>query len=165
MLTAERLRELVHYDPETGIFVWLASTNMRGPRRGGKEAGGTTTYGYRRIRIDQNDYQSHRLAWLYTHGEWPSGEIDHINCVRDDNRLVNLRPASRAQQSANASKRSDNTSGLKGVSWNKQRQKWQAMIAVNRRSMNLGCFDNRDAAQAAYRAAAEKHFGEFAKIV
>jgi hypothetical protein len=161
MITAERLRELLHYDPETGVFTW------RLPRRGvraGYEAGASRSDGYRRIQVDGRVIYAHRLAWPYMTGEWPDAEIDHINGDPSDNRIVNLRPATRSQNSANGRKPSDNTSGLKGVSWHARGRKWRAQIVVNGKCRHLGLFDCPAAAHAAYLAATEKFFGEYARV-
>ncbi|CAN1724414.1 protein of unknown function [Hyphomicrobium sp. 1Nfss2.1] len=160
MLTAERLRELVTYDPETGVMRWRVS--RRGKIKPGNIAGYSATDGYLQITVDRRTYMLHRLAWLYVHGEWPSLSIDHINGVRDDNRIVNLRPATVAQQRRNICLRSDNTSGLPGVRWIPQKRRWIARIKVNSVYRHLGCFHDKLAAKEAYERAAEKYFGEFA---
>jgi hypothetical protein len=162
MLTAERLREVLSYDPETGVFVWLKRTARR--IRVGDVAGCLGTLGYRSLGINGEEHLAHRLAWLYVHGEWPSADIDHINGDPGDNRLANLRPATRAQNSANAGKRTTNTSGLKGVCWSKKSCKWRAAITVNGQVIYLGLFDCPAEAHAAYARAAEQHCGEFARV-
>lgn len=157
-LTAERLRELVEYDPATGVMTWKKS------RPGVKvsKAIGAIRDGYRRASVDRKSYAVHRLAWLYVHGEWPNGEIDHINGVRDDNKLINLRVASRQQQTANSRVKSDNLSGAKGVCWHAKEKLWRARIWLSGRATSLGYFRTKEEAECAYRAAAERHFGEFA---
>jgi hypothetical protein len=101
-LTAERLREILGYDPETGLFTRLVRT---GRIRAGEVAGTAHSRGYRSIVIDGRVYLSHRLAWLYVHGEWPPEQIDHINRNRADNRLVNLRAAKQSQNNVRAAER------------------------------------------------------------
>lgn len=158
-LTADRLRELLDYDPETGVFTWRVS---RSNVHAGTTAGSAhRVMGYRLIRVDGHKYMAHRLAWLYTTGRWPLGEIDHINRDGLDNRIVNLRDASRSQNAGNQKRRTTNTSGLKGAS--PLRGKWQGKICVRGEQIYLGLFDTPEAAHAAYCAAAEKHFGEFAR--
>jgi hypothetical protein len=159
-LNAGRLREVLSYDPETGAFTWLVSTARH--RRIGDVAG-CVKDGYRQIGIDGRRYRAHRLAWLWMTGEWPSAEIDHINGDPADNRIANLRPATSSQNKANARLRSDNSSKLKGVSYDRQRQKWLARIVLAGRARNLGRFTDPAAAHAAYAEAAAKHFGEFAR--
>jgi hypothetical protein len=121
-------------------------------------AGGLSTCGYRRINIDRRLYQAHRLAWLYVHGRWPIVELDHINGVRDDNRLANLREATRAQNNQNLSQRSDNKSGHVGASFHKQTRRWKAQIQVGGQTRHLGLYATPEAAHDAYLAAkAEMH--------
>ena len=150
ILTQARLQELLHYDPETGIFT---NRTTRGRFRAGSTTGSLHPRGYLAIRIDRKSYLAHRLAWMYTTGEWPSADTDHINGVRTDNRLVNLRAVSRKQNSENRGKNSNNTSGYKGVSWAKREKKWQANIKHYENCFFLGYFDNIENAREAYLAA------------
>jgi hypothetical protein len=160
MLTQAQLREVLYYDPETGFFTRL----VRGGRCPvGDVAGYVRPDGYRIIRVKGRNYRASRLAWLYMTGEWPAAYVDHINCVRYDNRWINLRPADATQNMGNARKAADNTSGYKGVCWVAYRRKWKAQIGRNGESRHLGYFDCPAAAHAAYVAAAEKRFGEFAR--
>jgi hypothetical protein len=107
---------------------------------------------------------AHRLAWLWVHGRWPGCEIDHINSDGLDNRIQNLREATHAQNQRNQSKRSDNTSGLKGVSWHKRGKKWKAQICHMGKWHALGLYDCSEEAHKAYVAAAHRFHGEFARI-
>ena len=158
-LTAARLRELLNYDPETGIFYWR---EKRRPRiKAGDRAGTFGVIGYRQIIIEGGHYTEHRLAWLYVHGEWPS-EIDHKNGVRDDNRIANLRIATRSQNVQNIAGFSTNRSGFKGVG--RHNGRWRARIAVGCRSIWLGHFKTAEDAYAAYCEAAHKYHGEFARV-
>jgi hypothetical protein len=160
-LIAERLREILSYNPETGVFTWLVSTSNR--VRVGSVAGTMQNRGYQQMTVDNRRYLAHRLVWLYVHGEWPPTDIDHINGVRNDNRLANLRLATNTQNQANSRKRADNTSGFKGVCWDARDHKWKAHLHVNGRQRHLGYFDCPAAAHRAYLAAAEKLHGEFAR--
>jgi hypothetical protein len=101
-ITAERLRQLLHYDPERGVFTWLSRPAERSwnTRFAGTRAGTINGLGYVVIGILGRRYKAHRLAWLYVHGEWPGRELDHINCDKSDNRIANLRPATRSQNIA-----------------------------------------------------------------
>ena len=160
LIDAPELRRLLSYDPETGEFRWRVS------RRGvtaGALAGTLNHQGYWRIFIYGKAYLGHRLVWLYVYGEWPQGDIDHVNRTRSDNRLCNLRVATRSQNLGNMGRRPVNTSGYKGVTWHKRAEKWLAQISVNRKNIYLGLFNCPIAAHAAYIAKARSLFGEFAR--
>lgn len=156
--TAERVRELLHYDPLSGLFTRLVS---RANAHVGDVAGTDSGRGYLRIRVDGKKYVAHRLAWFYMTGEWPAEQIDHINGCPSDNRWSNLREATRHQNSINTRKRQDNTSGFKGVHWHKSGKKWQAYIKLNGKKYHLGYFDTPEAASAMYEGAAAILFGNF----
>jgi hypothetical protein len=159
MITAERLREMLHYDPETGVFTY------RMPRkriRVGNVAGYQRPDGYRRIKLDKQFDYAHRLAWLYMTGEWPTFDIDHANGKPADNRWANLRQATTTQNLANSRKPASNRSGFKGACWDASKRKWLASIKVNGRNKFLGRFDCPAEAHRADVEAAEKLHGEFA---
>lgn len=158
-LSLERLRGALHYDPESGAFTWASP---RRKIRVGDEAGYVDRHKYRIIHLDGVDYAAHRLAWFYVHGEWPD-EIDHINGEAADNRLCNLRIATRSQNNGNTRLPSHNTSGYKGVSFYKQTNRWQAYIKKDGQRYHLGFFATAEEAAAAYDRAAVEFFGEFAK--
>jgi hypothetical protein len=101
---------------------------------------------------------------MLAHGEWPAAQIDHVKGDKDDNRLVNLRQASNAQNNRNVKKKSSNTSGFKGVCWDKERSLWMASICVDRRQKTLGRFGTPEEAYSAYVTAARTFHGEFARI-
>jgi hypothetical protein len=147
-LTQQRLFEALHYDCDTGLM----TSKSRG--RIGMMAGCINGLGYRVIRIDKRLYAAHRLAWLYQHGCWPSGVIDHINGVRHDNRLANLRDVPKPQNHQNM-KGAQKNSGTKllGVSFNKRRQHFIAQIAVDGRTRYLGSYETAEEAHSAYLAA------------
>lgn len=153
-----RLKELLQYDPETGVFTWKR-------RRGAKRAtaGCYNRLGYRLIGVDYDLHMAHRLAWLYVHGEWPPSHIDHINGDPSDNRIANLRLATQSQNGANARLRSDNTSGYKGAYWFKPVKRWMSSICKDGKQVHLGYFDTAEQAHAAYMNAAKEMFGEFAR--
>lgn len=159
-LTNEELKRLVAYDEATGQFRWLVD---RSRARAGDVAGFPGGKGYRQITINSTHYYVHRLAWLYAHGQWPSGHLDHINGDRADNRIANLRLATIRQNAANQRKRLGKSSSLKGVSWHAARGKWSAHIRIGGKSTYLGQFETEDAAHQAYLVAAEDQFGEFAR--
>jgi hypothetical protein len=163
MITAERLHQLLIYDPETGNFVWLVD---RGGRfKAGMKAGSIDkSLRYVQIRIERKLYLGHRLAWLYMYGVWPK-EIDHINRNRSDNRIENLREAPRHIDNVrNQSIRESNTSGVIGVHWQKNISKWFAYIGIRYRRISLGYFDNFDDAVNARKSAERHYFGDFAPI-
>ena len=162
MLTPDRLRELLDYDPETGVFIWKQPkrTDLRG-----KQAGAIVpAFGipYRRIKIATRAYKAHRLAWLYVYGEWPVGNLDHINHDGGDNRIANLRQATFSQNNANARIYKNNRLGLRGISpWGK---KFAARVMKDGISKFLGVFDTPQEAYAVYRVAARELYGEFAGV-
>lgn len=136
MLTQAKLKEALHYNPETGIFTWVKLNNNQ--LKPNALAGNLSPRGYIVIRIYAVLYKAHRLAWLYVYGDFPPKEIDHINHIKNDNRIVNLRLADRITNNRNASKRKDNTSGVVGVTFHKRVKKWQASIGAG--SKHLGYF-------------------------
>lgn len=153
MLTAERLREMVHYDPETGRFTWLKSNSVC--IKVGTEAGARSDHkGYRRIQIDGKRYKVQVLAWLYMTGQWPENEVDHKDRDGGNNRWVNLRPATRKQNCEN--RRPWGQSGIRGVF--KEGNKWAARIRHNGVSRRIGTFETADSAIAARRAAEDQLF-------
>lgn len=173
-ITPELLRQLLRYEPDTGMLFWLerprsmfSSDNvfkMWNAKFSGAEA---LSYkdptGYRRGAVFNKSVKAHRVAWMILNGEIPTKiEIDHINGVRDDNRIVNLRMATNADNKANCARRSDNTSGARGVHWCKQQQKWHAeiMFSVGKRR-HIGFFDDISEAKNAYALASKMYHGEF----
>ncbi len=151
--------EWLDYDRETGEFTW-----KKPPAKGvkaGETAGWCNKQGYRVLGLKNKDFRLHRIAWLLEHGEWPNGELDHINRIKGDNRIENLRLATGSQNSMNRSKRNDNTSGYKGVSWHRNRNKWQALIGKNNKLKHLGYFETMEDAVNAYTRASAAMFGEY----
>lgn len=153
-LTAERLRGLINYDPDTGTLTRAVAT-QRTPA--GAVIGDKRPDGYIRVCVDRDAHQAHRIAWLWMCGEWPSGEIDHIDGDRANNRWSNLRCVSRSVNQQNERKaRAGNLSGRLGVTLIRRTGRFFASIRVNGRIMGLGLFDNADDAHAAYLAAKRK---------
>jgi hypothetical protein len=165
-LTAERLREILAYDPTTGIFVWKSrplGLKGRNNKNAGRNAGYSCERGYINIKVDQRLYLAHRLAWLYVHGRLPVAEIDHRNGDKSDNRIENLREASRQQNAFNRGVPANNKVGLKGVKRKKRYRGWIATIGVSGRQIHLGTFPTKEAAASAYAEAARRYHGEFAR--
>lgn len=159
-ITAEQLRQALHYDPLSGEFTWLVSRTGRVPV--GSTAGTRNHRGRIFISLGRRTYQASRLAWLYVHGEWPPNLIDHINGNTSDNRIANLRPATFAQNAQNRRRQATTRNGFKGVNLTPS-GKWRAQIKVDGRSLHLGVFDTAEEAGAAYADAAVAWFGAFAK--
>jgi hypothetical protein len=153
-LTAEYLRQVFSYSPETGLFTRIKKTSET--TNIGDVASFRDSKGYGRIRIAGKLVTNHRLAWLYMTGEWPKQTVDHINGVRDDNRWQNLREATWAEQCQNTKRLVSNTSGFVGVSFHKASKKWRAYISVNRKQHSLGSYKTADEAAAAYAVAKER---------
>lgn len=160
MITHEELLRTLSYDPEAGAFRWLILTK-RSQNKIGDVAGCDNGNGYRRIIIKQHKYFAHRLAWFYMTGEWAK-EVDHIDLNPSNNRWNNLRKSVHSRNQANCRKRSHNQSGFKGVS--PYRGRWRAAITVNGKHGHLGMFDDPAIAHEAYKVAAQKAFGEFARF-
>lgn len=141
------LHQRLHYDEQTGVFTWLRS--FRGPVKPGDIAGVNIGNGYFGITIEKKRYLSHRLAWLYVHGEWPKGQIDHIDGNPANNAIANLRDVSRSQNMQNIRRAKKNSrTGLLGVC--ESRGKFQAAIRVNGKTKTIGRFDTAELAHKAY---------------
>lgn len=160
MITAEELREIVNYNPDTGELRRIKKTSRSAGV--GKVMGAKNSSGYLVCTIHKKSYYVHRLAWLYMTGDWPHEIIDHVNRDKTDNRWRNLRAASYSQNGANRIASSNNACGAKGVRQG-SRNRWRAQIGIKGIYYNLGSFDTVEAAEAAYQNAAKRHFGEFAK--
>src|ERR1043165_9891835 len=132
-ITSSELKARLDYDPNTGIFRWIAkpATSQANKNWNTKFAGkvaGTLITGYISISIDKRHFLAHRLAYLYMTGEWPNEIVDHRNQIRSDNRRCYIRPATFADNVHNQGLTSRNTSGFKGVSWHEGCGKWLAQI-------------------------------------
>lgn len=160
LITAPVLRETLDYDPKTGIFTWAKPTSRK--IKQGAIAGSVRSQGYMRIKIGSKEYLQHRLAWLYVYGQWPENEIDHINGNRKDNRIENLRDVPKALNLQNriAANRSNQSTGVLGVTFRPQEKFYEAKISVGGRTNYLGIFKQLEDAQAAYlKAKAALHPG------
>lgn len=157
-LTQERLKELLCYNPLSGVFTWKV-WRPNGVKVG--DAAGTPRWGRLSIKVDGEAYFASRLAWFYMTGKWPVAMLDHKNLDKLDNRWENLREATRQQNSAN--RHGWASSGLKGAYWHAKRKRFVAVICVNYKAKTLGYFHTAEEAHAAYCRAAKFHFGEYAR--
>ena len=149
MITQERLKELLQYNQNTGVFTRISTKKVA--------KGAFCGLGHRQIMIDKSRYYMHRLAWLYVYGEWPKYVIDHINGVRDDNRIKNLRDVKEGDNFKNCAISKTNTSGVTGVSFIKKHKTWKAYICVDYKLINLGSFEVKDDAISARKNAEIKY--------
>jgi len=165
-LTQERLKGLLSYDPDTGVFIWLASKSRR-VKNGMRADRISKSTGYRVLKIGDRVFFCHRLAWLYMTGVWPENRIDHINLDRADCRWSNLRPATSGQNVCNRRAAKNIKSGLKGayrIHGTAFRKKpWKSVINLGGKIKHLGTFTTPEEANAAYAKAANEHFGAFAR--
>ena len=156
LLNQDTLKGVLIYTPDTGEFTWRpAVCNIK---KANSLAGYKATNGYTCIAYKSTYYYAHRLAWVYVYGAIPEGAtIDHINGNKSDNRLENLRLATRAEQSQNTSLYKGNTSGYTGVTWHKKDKKWMAQIRVDGKSIYLGEYTSIEAANEAYKQAKQQY--------
>ena len=163
-LTQAEVKELLRYEADTGLFYWLVE---RGSIQLGQVAGwrsGKAPNIYIIITINGYYYRAHRLAWFYVHGRWPLDQIDHIDGSGVNNCIGNLREATCSENLRNMRLTCRNTSGVKGVFWDKERNAWLVRIRSNGRYRHVGRFANLACAATAYRDAAAREYGEFARF-
>lgn len=158
MLTARRLRQLFDYRQDTGELVRLIATSRRS--KVGEVAGFVGTNGYLYASVDGKTYPLHRLVWVW-HGNEVS-EIDHLNNVRSDNRIENLRVATRSQNMWNTRLAKNNTTGVKGVIWKKDKEKFRVRIQVRGKRIHIGDFEDLELAEFVAIEARAKYHGQFA---
>lgn len=163
IVTAEELRQVIHYDPDTGLFTWIKCP--RSSILPGSPAASLGKAGYMNLQVNKRLYKAHRLAWLYMTGEWPKDTVDHINRVKSDNRWENLREATALQQIANRVCLRNSKAGLKGVSYAKDKygaKKYRAIYYRGGRRQHLGYFLTAQEAHEAYCKRAAEMDGEYA---
>lgn len=154
--SAERVREVLHYDPETGVFTWIKTLSIRAVA--GKVAGTVNKRGYRLISVDKKTIPAHRLAWLHYYGKNPEGVIDHINGMTGDNRIENLRDVSQMVNTRNSRIYKNNSSGYPGVYLDKKRNVWYVQIWDNMKCLSIGSSKSYEEC-VAMRKEAEKRLG------
>lgn len=157
-ISREKVLDYLRYDPETGDFRWKVSTNGR--IKVGQIAGCLESSGYIKIRIEGKSYGAHRLAWIVVNGDIGDLLIDHINGVKTDNRIANLRLASNLENSRNR-RNQKNKSGIRGVYWNEPARKWQASGFKDGRLISLGYFDEKSDAAKVAAEFRRKEYGAF----
>ena len=156
------LQSILEYDPATGVFTWKESIGPRSKK--GAIAGSIRTTGYVCIGLGRTSYLAHRIAWMFANNEDPCDLfVDHVNGDRSDNRIVNLRLCTHEENMRNSKMSKLNTSGYKGVTFDKERNKWSAHISINNKGVSLGRFDTPELAHMAYAKAAAELHGEFAR--
>tara|TARA_R110002126_G_scaffold272786_1_gene417004 strand:+ start:167 stop:670 length:504 start_codon:yes stop_codon:yes gene_type:complete len=148
-IDCNQLREILEYQPETGLFFWKKAPNGRTL---GQKAGGFDKQGYWRIRIDNVKYGAHRLAWMYVHGSFPKNFIDHINGNKSDNRICNLRDVTRSENMQNLFKPQGKNSFI-GVYKSPNANTWYAKIEINGKQIRLGTYKTIEEAKLAYKQA------------
>jgi hypothetical protein len=158
-LTQDLLKEYLHYDANTGIFIWIKS--MSNGVHIGDIAGCLHRNGYIYIGLIGKLHRSHKLAWLYNYGNLPEFNIDHIDGNKNNNRIDNLREATYSENAFNVGTFISNTSGFKGVSWHKQRKKWNVRAKLNGKYKFLGLFDNIEIAAETYKNFCQQNHGNF----
>ena len=161
-ITQERLKEILTYDEVTGNFYWNID---KGKQKAGTKAGHILQSGYVLIGLDGKTYRAHHLVFLYKLGYFPDCLIDHIDGSKANNVADNLRLATKSQNAFNMKLKHNNTSGTKGVSFRKDRNKWRVYLKVNGKYISFGHFDSKSDAIIVSRMVRELHHKEFARHV
>jgi hypothetical protein len=162
ILTQNELKLLLHYDPDTGFFTRLKTVSSNAVF--GSKAGWINDEGYICIGIKGKAYKAHRLAFLYMTGAFPKNDCDHINMIKSDNRWINLRESTKSENRCNIKRMANNTTGHKGVTFNKRDNVYVAQIKINKKHIYLGSFKDVDDAARCYKNNVEKYHGEFARV-
>jgi len=164
----EYIRENLRYDPETGHLWWIKLSENKSGMRNVDKPIGYSSKNYLRATIYfeglNRGYYLHRLAWFLHYGVWPDMQLDHINGVKDDNKIENLRPATSKENNRNRRSVKSSSSKYKGVGWSKEKQKWKSYIKHNQVSKHLGYSTSEEEAARAYDKAARELFGDYARL-
>lgn len=160
MLKFEHVNELLEYEPETGVLRWIKSPNKRVAI--GSKAGSISSFGYIKLKIDKKEYFAHRIAWLLYYKEWPSGQIDHIDNNRKNNAISNLRDCTASQNQRNQKRRKSNSTGIKGVYWDANLNKWKVQVRGDGRIQYGGHYKSIQAAELAAIELRNRLHGEYA---
>ncbi len=163
-LTIERLKEVLLYEPLTGLFYWRVLPHKSASNiKVGDVAGSIENTGYIRVWIDGRRYQGHRLAWFYTYGVWPIDRLDHRDRVKSHNWIKNLREADDTQNSINRKVHANNLLGVRGIQMHKASGKYRPRIFIDGKHVSLGLFETLEEAIVAREKKAKEVFGEFAE--
>ena len=158
----ENVKDYLNYNPDTGEFTWIKSPAKI--IKVGQKAGSIDKFGYLRIKFKGKKIAAHRLAWYFVYGELPEKELDHINRIKTDNKISNLRLCTRAENITNTSKRKNCSSEHKGVCWHKRVGKWGASVRVNTILIHIGYYNTEIEAAEAYNEKVLQHYGDFAVV-
>lgn len=162
MVSVEVINELLSYDAETGIFRWKVDMGKKVKK--GDIAGSRKNDGYIRIKIHGKDYAAHRLAYLLVHRELPKF-LDHIDRDRANNRISNLRACTLSENELNKGIDKRNTSGVKGVFWNRKSKKWRSQARLKGKLYYLGTFSSKEEAANAYQTFCKNNHGDFYSVL
>lgn len=154
------VRDALSYNPDTGVFVWRVTRHVRA----GTPAGYVDPDGRRYVTVSKRRYRTSILAWFFFYGVWPTSEVDHRDRDTGNDRIANLRLATRAENAANRGRQSNNTSGFIGVSFHKPTGRFQAYVMKDQRATFLGRFDTAEEAARVRDAAAAAIHGTFASL-
>lgn len=166
-ISPEEIKRLISYDPKSGLLRWrprqqsdfasMSSFKAWNTQFAGREAGSISKTGYVVVSLSGQKMLGHRIAWVIHHGRWPDALMDHVNGLRADNRINNLREATPAQNAQNQRRHKSNKSGVCGVTWHKKTKRWQVRIGSANKSLHVGYFSDLQSAKDARKFAEKQH--------